>query len=32
MPNLKWSSVLIGVVLAVVFMWFMNSRRKTKAT
>ncbi len=29
MPNLKWSSVIVGVILAVVFMWFLN-RNKTK--
>ncbi len=30
MPNLKWSSVIVGVILAVVLMWFLN-RKKTKA-
>ncbi len=29
MPNLKWSSVIVGAVLVFVLMWFLN-RNKTK--
>ena len=31
MPKLAWGSVVAGIVIALVVMWFLNSRKRTKA-